>query len=143
MEKMENYIKEVSENKKKNNKYLKSIGIYLIIVIFTIIINIFMYSYVSCYFIVDIGDYLSKNIPFLYIKRPIIFFDGVPKLFARDFMLNIFLLLIIEFGIVYLFRKRLNKFFKIENLFTIKKIMLLAGIIIVIQIIFSCYLWFL
>jgi magnesium-transporting ATPase (P-type) len=135
---MENCIKEAQkkQKKQKNKKiYKKNIGIYFAIVIFTILINIPMFLYLSWHFITDIVNYLSANISFLYVKKTIIFFEEFHKIMAIDFMVNIFLLLSIEFVIVCIFRKQLNK------LFTMKKFLLLAIIILFVQFIFSCWLW--
>ena len=139
---MANYNKEVLQMKKKKNKVKsKSIGIFITIVILTIVINIPIYLHLTWHFIAEIGNYLSDNIPFLYIKTPIIFLDGIPKSFAIDLMLNIFLLLMIEFSIVYAFRKRLNKIIGIEDLFTMKKLFFIVIITIGLQMIISCWLW--
>jgi len=135
------YEMEVSANN-KINKYAKNIVIYFAIAMFTIIMNIPIFIYVTWYFITNVSNYLSENISFLYIKKPIILLDGMPRVLAIDLMLNIFLVLIIEFFIVWLFHKRLNTFFKINDLFAMKKIYLLAILIIVIQMIFSFLLWY-
>jgi hypothetical protein len=139
---MENYRKDpfLKKERNKKNKRIKSIGIYFTVIVFTVITNIPIFLYVTWRLTTDVTNYLSANISFLYVKKPIIFFEGLFKLLAIDFMLNLFLLLVIEFVVVCLFRKRLNKFFKIDNLFTIKKILLLAIAILVVQFIFSCWL---
>jgi hypothetical protein len=102
--------------------------------------NIPICTYITWNFIGDIVNYLSENISVLYVKKPIVFFEGLSKLMAIGFIINLFLLLIVEFVIVCFFHKRLNKLFGIENLFTIKKFILLMIVILGIQIVFSYWL---
>jgi hypothetical protein len=120
------------QNKKQR---IKSIIIYFTIAIFTIFVNFFIFLFATKYIIVDFTDYLSS----LYYGEYIRF--GIFKGLAVNLMFSIFLLLIVECVIVKLFYKRLNRFFKIENLFTIKKFIWIAIIIITMQTIISCWLW--
>jgi hypothetical protein len=133
---MENCIKEAQGRK---NKHMKKILIYFAVVSLTIIVNIFTLLFVSFEFIANITHYLSNYLNFLIIE-PNIF--PVKKILSQCFMLNIFLLLAIEFVVVLLFNKRLNIFLKIDNLFTIKKFFVLATIIIGLQAILSLLLWY-
>jgi hypothetical protein len=100
-----------------------------------------MFTYATWYLLTDISNYLSANIPFLYVEKPIIF-TGILKMISIDLMLNMFLLLIIEFVIICLFHKRLNKLFKIDKLFTLKKFFVLAIVILTLQFILSFWMWY-
>jgi hypothetical protein len=124
--------------KKNENQKFKSVGIYLSVIIFTFIVNVIILLF-SFNFVDNTLNHL--NYLKLYTIKPVIF-PPLGKIFSMCFILNLLLLLIIEFVIIYLFRKRLNNFFKIDNLFTIKKFLLLAVIIIGVQMILSCWLWF-
>ena len=125
---------------KQNKKCLKNIGTYFIIVIFTMILNALLYFYATWHFISDIGNYLSDNISFLHIKKPI-FFEGLFRVIVLDLTVNLFFLLLVEFVIIWVFCRQLNGLFKINNLFTTKKIIWLAVIIMGIHLIFSCWIW--
>jgi hypothetical protein len=121
-----------------NNKRCKiSIYTYFFIALFSLIVN-FPMLYISGDFVGFIAAYLSKYINFMQIQPFVIF---SMKVFAVPLVLNIFVLLTIEFAIVCIFHRKLNKLFKIEKLFTIKKFSVLAIGIISIQIIFSFLLW--
>jgi hypothetical protein len=122
----------------QNNIKRKSWVIYITIVVFTFFINIPIYMYLTWHYISSVGNYISNNIPFLYIHRPSIF---TIQPFAIDLMLNVLQLLIIEFVIVFLFHIRLNNLFKIDNLFTIKKFILLMVIVVGLQMAFSYWIW--
>ncbi len=137
MEKTENYKKEVSQI----NKRARRIGIYFSIIFLSIVINILALLFGTWHITSHITNYLTENIQTLNVKKPIIFFDGVFKIYAIDLMINIFILLAIEFIAVSIFKKRLNKFFLIDGLFTTKRFFFLAIIIIGIQMIFSFILW--
>ena len=128
---------EILENKKRQCK--KNIGIYLAIIIFTIIVNIPVLLFVSFDIIANITHYIVSNYLKFWIIKPEVFPIG--KILSQCLMINIFLLLIIEFVIVWLFYKQLNKIFKIDNLFTMKKFIWLAIITIGIQFIISCIFW--
>ena len=134
---MEDY--ELAVQGKKSQK-IKSIVIYSAITILTIVINIPVLI-VTIEFVGNITAYLD-NIFRIYPRYPAIF-PHLWKLYSMLLMVNIFLLLMIEFVIVCLFRRRLNKFFKIDNLFTIKKILIFAITVVVVQFFFSLWLWLL
>jgi hypothetical protein len=117
----------------KQNK-LKSILIYSCVAIFTILINIPLFLNVTGYLILGVKNYF-------FPPKPVIF-PNLTKLLFIDFMCNLILILILEFIVVLLFNKQLNKLFRIYNLFTIKKFLLLSVIIIIIQIILNLLLLF-
>jgi hypothetical protein len=108
------------EPQNKKNQFIKRMGIYSFMVVFTILMNIPIYGYITWHLIVPISNYLSNHIKYLHIE-PFIWFDGIGKVLSIDLMINIFLLLIIEFVIIVIFGKKLNALFRINNLFTIKK----------------------
>ena len=126
----------------ENKKRIKSTSIYFAIIIFTIIVNIPIFLFVAMCFVGDLSNYLSDNVSFLYIRKPIFLWGGgIIRVLSINFMVNIILLLIVVLGAIWLFRKRLNKFFKTNDLFTIKKIGWLAVIVISVQLIISCWMW--
>ena len=135
--KMDNYCMEQQEDKKKQHK--KSIVIYSAIVLFTIIINVPIFTFITNEFVGNLTFYLNQYLK-LYPIKPVIF-PPILKIFSMCLIVNLFLLLVIEFVVVCLFRKRLNKFFKIDNLFTLKKFAWLVVIIISVQLIISCWMW--
>ena len=118
-------------------KKTKSVIVYLSTIIFTLIINSIS-LFVTIGFIESILHYFHYFK--LYTPKPVVF-PPFGEIFSMDLMANLLLLLIIEFVVVCLLRKKLNTFFKIDNLFTIKKFIILALIIIGLQMTFSLYLW--
>jgi magnesium-transporting ATPase (P-type) len=122
--------------KKNNDEDKKSLNIltYLVILIFTLIVN-FVTLLFSFEHITNILYCLK-----LFTIRPVIF-PPLGKLYAICFTINVSLLLLIEFVIICIFRKRLNSLFKTNNLFTIKKFLYIAVVVIGLQMIISCWLW--
>jgi len=127
------------EIRNKKNHRIKSIGISFAIAIFTLIVNIPIFIFITNDLVKNIEFYLNHYFQ-LYPIKPVIF-PPLGKIFSICLIVNICLLLIIEFAIICLFHKQLNKFFKIENLFTIKKFIVLGIIIVAMQMIISYWLW--
>jgi len=126
------------EERNKINK--NGLAIYSVIVLqLTIITNYYTLIYITNEFTGNITFYLNQYI-ILYTIRPVVF-PPLLKFLSMFLMVNLFFLLIVEFGLIWLLHKRLNRFFRIEKLFTAKKITLLASVIIYIQLIISCWLW--
>ena len=137
---MENCImEELLQNKKI--RYIKYIGIYFFIAIFTVIINVIIYDNVTGDIFAHITNYMSKYFKFLQIQPFIIWSNEFGRYFIISLMVNLLLLLLIEFIIVIIFQKKLNILFKKDNLFTIKNYLIIACASIIIQIIFSCLFW--
>jgi len=128
------------ELQNKRNQRIKRLGIYFIIAILTMIINILLYIHVTWYFINHIADFLSENVSLLYISKPI-YFEGLFRSLVLCLTVNLFFLLLVESVVIWLFHKRINKVFKINNLFTTKKIIWLAIIIMGINLIASYWIW--
>ena len=129
----------IMERQNKKYQLRKSIMIYFVIVILTIIINIPVFIFATNDFIGNFTGSLNHYLRLCAI-RPVIF-PPIEKILSMCLMVNLFLLLIIEFVVVCLFHRRLNRFFRINNLFTVKKFFLLAIIIVGVQMIFSLWLW--
>jgi hypothetical protein len=110
----------------RKNTILTNVIVYSIIGIFTLIINFPVFGYITGYLIVWIQS-------LFYHPRPVIFPDL--NIFYLDLTINLLVLLMIEYMILRMFHNRLNRLFKINNLFTTKKFCLLAVIIIVLQVI--------
>jgi len=126
----------------KKQQRIKSVSIYFFIIVFTVIVNIPTYMFATWCIISDFCNYISEHVSFLYIRKPIFLWGGgLVRAIALASMINILLLLIVEFGLIWLFRKRLNKIFRINELFTTKKIIWLAIITFSVQLIISCWLW--
>jgi len=122
----------------QNKMIRKSLGAYILIVFFTVFINLIIYLYIPNKYIANVSFILPAKIQTLYTQQ-LIFINF--KFVSINLILNILLLLIIEFMIICLFQSKLNEKFKIDNLFTIKKFILLAIVIILIQLVFSYWLW--
>jgi len=123
-------------------QHLKRKGIYLALIVITIFLNCIVYYSFSWKMTDYITDYLTDNISFLYVKKPILlsiceFF----KLLALGLIVNIIYLLIIEFVLLSIFRKQLNKLLKTENLFTIKNIIFYTLSTLGLQIFLSIWIW--
>lgn len=114
-----------------------SLYTYISIIFFSLIIN-FLMLYFTGDFIGNILVNVTKYFKFLYIQ-PFIIFSW--KVFAELLFCNIFIVLAIEFVLISIFYRKLNKLFNIENLFTINKFIKFAMIIISIQGLLSIILW--
>lgn len=110
---------------------------YFFIAFFSLILNLPM-LYISGNIVSSIATFLSKNIYFMQIEHFVIFSR---KVLAEFLVLNMFILLTIEFTIVCLFHGKMNTLFKVKNLFTIKKFLLLSLAIIIVQVAISFWLW--
>jgi len=126
---VENYNMDTN---RKRKIFLWNILIYSCIGIITMVIHFPLFIYVTGYLIAGIENYFHPPTPTV--------FPNFEKILL-NFNVSLLLLLIIELGVIWLFHKQLNRFFKIENLFTGKKIIWLAIIIIGVQMIISCWLW--
>lgn len=122
---------------KKTNSFRMSLFIYLSIIIISLIANYFL-LFITGDFISHVAIYLSDYVKIVKIE-PFIIFSG--KVLAELLLLNIFILMAIEFVIVYLFHINLNNLFRLSKLFTIKKYIILEIIIVSIQIAISIWLW--
>ena len=128
------------ELQNKKIRKIKNMVIYFIITLFTLIVNILLFTFITTDFIGNIEIFLNRYLK-LYVVKPVVV-PPLGKIFSTCLMLNLLLLLIIEFVFICLFHKRMNKFSKIDNLFTIKKFLLFAVIVIGVQMLFSLWLWF-
>jgi hypothetical protein len=124
------------EQPRKKNKYNKAY-IYCSIILISLILNLPL-LYITGDFVSYIVQYLSGYFRILNVQ-PFVIFSR--KAFAELLVLNMFILITIEFIIIYIFRKKLNKIFKIDNLFTTNKLITLLILILCIQLIISFGLW--
>ena len=132
-------MEELKQNKK--TKYIKHIIVYIAIPMANVVINLLIFIYLTFYITLYITKILFSNVGYLEKQQPLMLFDGLNKIFSIAFVVNLLLLLIIEFIIMMIFQKKLNILFKRDNLFTIKNYLIIACASIMIQIIFSCLFW--
>ena len=127
------------ERQNKNKQKRISIATYFTVTLFTLIMNFLLLIFITKDFISNFEFYINQYLK-LYTIKPVIF-PPLGKFAAISLFINLFFLLVVEFLILLLFRKQLNRLIKIDNLFTVKKITLLIIIMIIVQVIISCWLW--
>jgi hypothetical protein len=124
-----------------DRKNIISYGIYCAIVILTVIVNIISYICITWIYINKITNYIIGKITCLdSLQIPSVFVNL--KRIAIDLMINICQLCLAELVLFILFSQTLNRFFKIDKLFTNKKIVYFLIVSVFIQIIISCWLWY-
>lgn len=124
----ENYPMEAQIKKKV---VVINVIVYSLVGIFTIIANFSLYTYVT-------GNLIIWVLSIFYNFRPVVFPNM--SLIYLSLLINLFFFLQVEYFIFFIFQKKINSLFKIDNLFTAKKFIFFSILIMFIQFIFSCWL---
>lgn len=129
------YAKEVL-NKNSVRKVIQCI----FIILFNIIINVPLFTYITWRFIGIISKPLFNNILDIKLNAPAVFPAGFSKVITIELLINIIILMTVEFLILFTFKKRLNNFFR-TNLFTLNSIFIITLIPIFVQLLVLIYYW--
>lgn len=136
MDKTEIYVR----GRSHRNKACLSLCIYFLFIAILLLINYLSSMYINM-FVWDIVNYLSEHVPFLTVKKPIVFFHGLYKLLSVGYMINALYLSLLFIVFYIIFDKLLHCKLQKKYLHSKFKIKYIICFFLIFQFVLSSILW--